>query len=103
MTRCIGIDLHTDSFTACILQEGESERMQTLRLQNGGLESFLATLLADDELAVLASSLQPHPSAQRIGAPLACGMCAPWIICFALRFKWLIQDGEKEQPAWQYG
>ena len=55
MTRCIGIDLHTDSFTACILQEGESERMQTLRLQNGGLESFLATLRPDDELAVEAS------------------------------------------------
>ena len=52
MTRCIGIYLHTDSFTACILQEGESEQLQTLRLQNGGLESFLATLRPDDELAV---------------------------------------------------
>ena len=55
MTRHIGIDLHTDRFTACILQEGEAEQLQTLRLQNGGLERFLATLRPDDELAVEAS------------------------------------------------
>ena len=55
MTRYIGIDLHTDSFTACILQEGEAEPIHTLRLQNGGLERFIATLRPDDELAVEAS------------------------------------------------
>ena len=55
MTRHIGIDLHTDRFTACILQEGEAEQLQTLRLQNGDLERFLATLRPDDELAVEAS------------------------------------------------
>ena len=28
MTRYISIDLHTDSFTACILQEGEAEQIE---------------------------------------------------------------------------
>ena len=55
MTRHISIDLHTGNFTACILQEGEAEQMQTLRLQNGGLEGFITTLRPSDEFAVEAS------------------------------------------------
>ena len=55
MTRCIGIDLHTDSFIACILQEGEAERIRILRLQNGSLEGFIETLRPDDDLAMEAS------------------------------------------------
>jgi transposase len=55
MTRYIGVDLHTNSFTACILQDGEKEVMQTLPLQEGGLERFAAGLQADDEVAVEAT------------------------------------------------
>lgn len=55
MKRYIGIDLYTDSFTACILQEGEVEQSQTPRLQNGSLERFIETLRHDDEFAVEAN------------------------------------------------
>ena len=55
MTRYIGIDLHADSFTACILQEGAAEQLLTIQLRNGGLERFIETLQPDDELAVEAS------------------------------------------------
>ena len=37
----------------------------------------------------------------RWGISLLRRMCAPWIILFALRFKCLIQGGEKQQPTWQ--
>lgn len=55
MTRYIGVDLHTNSFTACILQDGEKEIMQTLPLQDGGLERFAAGLKPEDEVAVEAT------------------------------------------------
>lgn len=55
MIRYIGVDLHTNSFTACILQEGEQEIMHTLPLQNGGLERFIATLHPTDEVAIEAT------------------------------------------------
>jgi transposase len=55
MTRYIGVDLHTNSFTACILQDGQKEVMQTLPLQEGGLERFAASLRPDDEVAVEAT------------------------------------------------
>jgi transposase len=55
MTRYIGVDLHTNSFTACMLQAGEKEVMQTLPLQDGGLERFAAGLQPGDEVAVEAT------------------------------------------------
>lgn len=53
--RYIGVDLHTNSFTACILQAGKEEVMQTWPLQEGGLERFVATLRTEDEVAVEAT------------------------------------------------
>lgn len=55
MTRYIGVDLHTNSFTACILQAGQQEIMQTWPLQEGGLARFIATLQAGDEVAAEAT------------------------------------------------
>lgn len=55
MTRYIGVDLHTNSFTACILQAGTQERLLTLPLQNGGLEQLIAQLRPEDEVAVEAT------------------------------------------------
>ncbi len=55
MTRYIGVDLHTNSFTACILQVGKEDCIQTLPVQDGGLERFAATLRAEDEVAVEAT------------------------------------------------
>ena len=53
--RYIGVDLHTNSITVCTLQDGEPERMQTLPLQGGGMEQFIAGLLPGDEVAVEAT------------------------------------------------
>lgn len=55
MTRYIGVDLHTNSFTVCVLQDGEKEVMQTSPLQDGGMERFAATLCPEDEVAVEAT------------------------------------------------
>ena len=55
MARSIGADLHANSFTACILQANEAETLQTLPLQNGGLEQFIRQLRPDDEVAVEAT------------------------------------------------
>jgi len=41
MKRYIGIDLHTNSFTCCFLQEDGKERVQTWPLQGGGLEQSI--------------------------------------------------------------
>lgn len=60
MTRYIGVDLHTNSFTACILQAGKEERIQTLPVQDGGLERFAGSLHSDDEVAVEATGNSAH-------------------------------------------
>ena len=51
--RYIGVDLHSNSFTACILLEGAEP--ETLQLQGGGLEQFIRILQPNDELAVEAT------------------------------------------------
>jgi transposase len=60
MTRYIGVDLHTNSFTACILQAGKEDCIQTLPVQDGGLERFAASLQAGDEVAVEATGNSAH-------------------------------------------
>jgi transposase len=60
MTRYIGVDLHTNSFTACILQAGKDDYIQTLPVQEGGLEQFASRLHADDEVAVEATGNSAH-------------------------------------------
>lgn len=55
MTRYIGVDLHTNTFTLCILQEGKEDIIQTLPLQKGGLEQFIRSLNSQDEVAVEAT------------------------------------------------
>ena len=60
MTRYIGIDLHTNSFTVCILQAGKEDRIQTLPVQGGGLEQFAAGLHPEDEVAVEATGNSGH-------------------------------------------
>lgn len=51
----IGVDIHTNSFTACYLQKDGSERLQTIALQNGGLDQFIKTLQPKDEVALEAT------------------------------------------------
>jgi len=51
----IGIDLHTNSFTACYLEEGKSERIETFRLQGSSLQKFINTLEEEDQLALEAT------------------------------------------------
>jgi transposase len=53
--KYIGIDLHTNSFTACYLEEGKPERIETFRLQEPGLERFIETLAEEDEVALEAT------------------------------------------------
>jgi transposase len=53
--RYIGIDLHSNSFTACYLEEGQTEKMKTFKLQGDELETFLSDLGPDDEIAVEAT------------------------------------------------
>ena len=77
MTRYIGVDLHTNTFTVCILQEGQEEIIQTLPLQKGGLEQFIGKLRPADEVAVEATGnasyfcrqVQPHVRRVVIIAP----------------------------------
>ena len=54
--RYIGVDLHSNSFTACIFMEGAEPETLTLQLQGGGLEQFIKKLHPGDELAVEATS-----------------------------------------------
>lgn len=60
MKRYIGIDLHTNSFTCCFLQEDGKEKIQTWPLQNGGLEQFIKGLSEDDEIAIEATGNAAH-------------------------------------------
>lgn len=50
--KYIGIDLHTNSFTACYLEDGKPERIETFRLQDSShLERFMNSLEENDEIA----------------------------------------------------
>lgn len=60
MKRYIGIDLHTNSFTCCFLQEDGKEKLQTWPLQNGGLEQFIKGLAGGDEVAIEATGNAAH-------------------------------------------
>lgn len=51
----IGIDLHTNSFTACYLEEGKSERIETFCLDESSLQRFIKTLEEEDEIALEAT------------------------------------------------
>lgn len=53
--KYIGIDLHTNSFTACYLEEGKSERIETFRLEEPSLQRFIKTLEEEDEIALEAT------------------------------------------------
>lgn len=53
--RYLGVDLHTNSFTVCYLEdETESERIQTFNLQKD-LDQFIAGLQKTDEVALEAT------------------------------------------------
>lgn len=75
--RYIGIDLHTNSFTICLLEDGCKERLQTLPVQKGGMEIFIKSLRSDDEVALEATGnsawfkqqVLPHVSQVVIIAP----------------------------------
>ncbi|PCJ44626.1 MAG: IS110 family transposase [Alphaproteobacteria bacterium] len=75
--RYIGIDLHTNSFTLCILEAGCAERIQTLPVQKGGLEILIKDLQPDDEVAIEATGnstwfreqLLPHVARVLVIAP----------------------------------
>lgn len=60
MKRFIGIDLHTNSFTCCFLQEDGQEKIITWPLQGGGLEQFIKGLAAEDEVAIEATGNAAH-------------------------------------------
>lgn len=60
MKRYIGIDLHTNSFTCCFLQENGEERIRTWPLQGGGLEQFVKGLAGEDEIAIEATGNAAH-------------------------------------------
>ena len=48
----IGVDLHTNSFTICRLQDDGSESFETFTLSASALEAFCLSLDASDEIAV---------------------------------------------------
>jgi transposase len=50
--RYIGIDLHTNSFTACYLEQGKQEVLRSYELQGKGLDVFIDGLQNDDEIAL---------------------------------------------------
>ncbi|MHC3940239.1 IS110 family transposase ISWpi14 [Paenochrobactrum sp. BZR 201-1] len=51
----IGVDLHTNSFTACHLDQDGGEALATYQLAQADLDQFCATLSVDDEIAVEAT------------------------------------------------
>ena len=51
----IGVDLHSNSFTICRLEQDGSERFETHQLAAVDLDRFCRTLDADDEIAVEAT------------------------------------------------
>jgi transposase len=55
MTRYIGVDLHTNSLTACYLEEGKKIHFKTYQLTPAALRCFMQSLQLSDELAVEAT------------------------------------------------
>lgn len=52
----IGIDLHSDCFTCCYLQEGKKKSQLTFKLETDGIRSFLSTVTASTYVMVEAST-----------------------------------------------
>ena len=52
MKRYVGVDLHTNSITACYLESDKEPRFKTYQLTAGGLRCFKQSLDSEDELAV---------------------------------------------------
>ena len=48
----IGVDLHSDNFRVCWLEETKRPRYQTYTLTESGLTNFIERLSSDDEIAV---------------------------------------------------
>lgn len=78
MTRYIGIDLHTNSLTACIMQEGAADKIQTLPLQGDGLERFIKQLQPDDEVALEATGNSAWFREQVLPHVARVTIIAPW-------------------------
>jgi transposase len=51
----IGIDLHTNSFTACYLEKNKPEKIETFCLDESSLQRFIKTLDEEDEVALEAT------------------------------------------------
>lgn len=64
----IGVDLHTNSFTVCRLDEGGAETLATYQLAKIDLDQFRATLSPEDEIAVEATGNSIWFRDQVIGA-----------------------------------
>jgi transposase len=65
--RYIGVDLHSNSFTACYLDADGDESFKTFRLTGPGLDAFRRTLGGEDELAVEATGNSSFFRAQVAG------------------------------------
>jgi len=73
----IGIDLHTNSFTACYLENGK-ERIATFQLQGNGLQKFIDTLEQGDEVALEATGNSCFFRDQVISHVSRVVVIAPW-------------------------
>lgn len=77
--KYIGIDLHTNSFTACYLEEGKPERIETFRLQDSShLKRFINSLSAEDEIALEATGNSCFFRDQIVSYVSRVVVIAPW-------------------------
>lgn len=51
----IGIDLHTNCFTACFLTDSESKKIRTYPLTSDGIESFISEVSSDSHVVLEAT------------------------------------------------
>lgn len=77
MKRHIGVDLHTNSFTACFLQADGDEMIRTWSLQSGMTE-FLETLNREDEVAIEATGNSAYFCKRLDGHVARLVVIAPW-------------------------
>ncbi len=74
----IGIDLHTNSFTACYLEKDKPERIETFRLEESSLQKFINTLGEEDEIALEATGNSFFFRDQVSGYVSRVVVIAPW-------------------------
>lgn len=74
----IGVDIHTNTFTACYLQKDGSEVLQTFPLQDGGLERFIKNLQSGDEVALEATGNSLWFREQILPYVSRVAIIAPW-------------------------